>query len=57
VGSFTGPVFAGAVYDIMDSYRPAFLIVGLTALAAVPLVLAAGRPQRGVAKEAGGLEL
>ncbi|KPK22150.1 MAG: hypothetical protein AMJ76_00575 [Dehalococcoidia bacterium SM23_28_1] len=55
VGSFTGPIFAGAIYDIMDSYRPAFLIAGLAALVAVPLVLAAGKPQRGVAREAGGL--
>ncbi len=55
VGAFAGPIFAGVVYDVVDSYRPAFLIVGLTALVAVPLVLAAGRPQREVAKEAGGL--
>jgi len=55
VGAFAGPIFAGAVYDVMDSYRPAFLIVGLAALVAVPLVLAAGKPQREVAKEAGGL--
>lgn len=55
VGSFAGPIFAGAVYDVMDSYRLAFLIVGLAALVAVPLVLAAGKPQREVAKEAGGL--
>jgi sugar phosphate permease len=54
VGSFTGPVFAGAIYDIMDSYRAAFLIVGLAALVAVPAVLAAGRPQIEGAKEAGG---
>ena len=55
VGAFAGPIFAGVVYDVVDSYRPAFLIVGLTALVAVPLVLMAGRPQREVAKEAGGL--
>jgi sugar phosphate permease len=44
VGSFTGPIFAGVIYDIVDSYRPAFLIVGLAALVAVPIVLAAGKP-------------
>jgi sugar phosphate permease len=55
VGAFAGPIFAGVVYDVVDSYRPAFLIVGLTALVAVPLVLMAGKPQRALAKEAGGL--
>jgi MFS family permease len=44
VGAFAGPIFAGVVYDVVDSYRPAFLIVGLTALVAVPLVLMAGKP-------------
>ena len=56
VGSFTGPIFAGAMYDIMDSYRPAFLIVGLAALLAAPAVLMAGKPQTGVSKAAGGPE-
>jgi sugar phosphate permease len=44
-GSFTGPVFAGAIYDVTDSYRLAFLIVGLAVLVACPTVLAASRPQ------------
>ena len=44
VGNFAGPIFAGAVYDITDTYRPAFLILGLAALAAAPLVLMAGKP-------------
>ena len=57
VGAFAGPIFAGAVYDVMGSYRLAFLIVGLAALVAVPLVLMAGKPQREVAKEAGGFEV
>jgi sugar phosphate permease len=55
VGAFAGPIFAGVVYDVADTYRPAFLIVGLTALVAVPLVLMAGKPRTEVAKEAGGL--
>ncbi len=45
VGSFTGPIFAGVIYDVTDSYRLAFLIVGLVVLVAVPAVLAAGRPR------------
>jgi sugar phosphate permease len=56
VGSFTGPIFAGVIYDVMDSYRLAFLIVGLAVLAAVPLVLMAGRPQTEAASVAGGSE-
>jgi len=44
VGAFAGPIFAGVVYDVVDSYRPAFLIVGLASLVAVPLVLMAGKP-------------
>ncbi len=53
VGSFTGPIFAGVIYDAVDSYRPAFLIVGLAVLAAVPAVLAAGKPQTERARVAG----
>jgi MFS family permease len=53
VGSFVGPIFAGAVYDITDSYRPGFLIVGMAAMVAVPVVLMAGRPQTEAAKVAG----
>jgi MFS family permease len=56
VGSFTGPIFAGVIYDVMDSYRPAFLVVALAVLAAVPLVLAAGGPQTEAASVAGGPE-
>jgi sugar phosphate permease len=44
VGSFTGPIFAGVIYDVTDSYRLAFLIVALAVLVAVPAVLAAGKP-------------
>ena len=53
VGSVFGPIFAGAVYDITGGYRPAFLIVGLVALTAVPLVLMAGRSQKELARAAG----
>ncbi len=54
VGAFAGPIFAGAIYDIMDTYRPAFLVVGLAALVAAPAVLMVGKPQREVNKAAGG---
>jgi len=44
LGTFAGPVFAGVVYDMMDSYRPAFLLMTFTTMAAVPAVLMMGRP-------------
>ena len=43
LGGFTGPIFAGVVYDAMDSYRPAFLVVGLCAFAASLAVGMMGR--------------
>jgi len=52
LAAFAGPIFAGAVYDMMDTYRPAFLIMGLAALAAAPAVLMTRKPQTEVAKEA-----
>ena len=40
VGGIIGPVFAGAVYDAGESYRPAFVVLGIIAMAsAVGLVL------------------
>lgn len=45
LGVFGGPIFAGAVYDTVDSYRPAFVLMTLTTMAAVPAVLAMGRPR------------
>lgn len=57
VGSVIGPIFAGAVYDMMDTYRPAFMIVGLASLAAAPAVLMAGRPPTEAAKKAGAREV
>ena len=44
LGGFIGPLFAGAVYDAVDSYRPAFLLMTLTTMAAVPAILMMGRP-------------
>ncbi len=38
------PVFAGWMFDVADSYRPAFIILGLLALAAPPLMLSIRRP-------------
>jgi MFS family permease len=54
LGTFIGPVFAGAVYDMMDSYRPAFFLMTLTTMAAVPAVLMMGRPPAWRAGEAAG---
>jgi len=51
-----GPIFAGAVYDTLDTYRPAFLIMGLAALAAAPAVLMTRRRPTEGAKAAGYLE-
>ena len=44
IGAFGGPVFAGVVYDMADSYRPAFLLMTFTTMAAVPAILMIGRP-------------
>ena len=43
LGAFGGPVCAGVVYDAMDSYRPAFFLMTLTTMAAVPTILMMGR--------------
>jgi sugar phosphate permease len=43
LGAFAGPVFAGVVYDATDSYRPAFLLMTFTTMAAVPAILMMGR--------------
>ncbi len=45
LGGFLGPILAGAVYDMVDSYRPAFLVMALAALTAVVLVQMMGRPR------------
>jgi len=44
LGGLAGPVFAGWVYDMTESYRLAFLILAAGSLLAVPLVLSAGKP-------------
>ncbi|MGQ9572302.1 MAG: MFS transporter [Dehalococcoidia bacterium] len=44
LASFTGPIFAGAVYDMVDSYRSAFLLLAIAALAAGLAVMMMGRP-------------
>jgi OFA family oxalate/formate antiporter-like MFS transporter len=43
LGAIAGPIFAGAVYDVVDSYRPAFLLLALAAFTAVVLVQMMGR--------------
>jgi MFS family permease len=53
LGAFAGPVFAGVVYDVMDSYRPAFFLMTFTTMAAVPAILMMGRVPAW-AKEAAG---
>jgi len=55
-GGFTGPIFAGAVYDAVDSYRPAFLLLALAALTAAVLVQMIGRPPAWGAEAAGARE-
>jgi len=45
LGGFIGPIFAGAVYDTVDSYRPAFLLLAFSAFIAVVLVQMMGRPR------------
>lgn len=44
IGGFVGPIFAGAVYDAMGSYRPAFVVLALVTFAAALAVAMMGRP-------------
>jgi MFS family permease len=47
IGTLLGmvsPVFAGAMLDVTGSYRIAWVILGLVAVAAVPLILLARPP-------------
>jgi MFS family permease len=43
LAGFAGPIFAGGVYDMADSYRPAFLILGLAAVSAALGIAIMGR--------------
>jgi sugar phosphate permease len=43
LGGFTGPILAGGVYDVLDSYRPAFFVLALASFAAVVLIQMIGR--------------
>ncbi len=45
VGSMLGPVVAGWICDVTGSYRPAFLLLAVVSLAAIPAILAARRPR------------
>jgi MFS family permease len=45
LGGFLGPILAGVVYDGVDSYRPAFLVMALAALTAAVLIQMMGRPR------------
>ncbi|KPK22152.1 MAG: hypothetical protein AMJ76_00585 [Dehalococcoidia bacterium SM23_28_1] len=44
LGGFVGPVLAGAAYDVMDTYRPAFLLVALITCGGALVILMMGRP-------------
>jgi len=43
LGGFVGPILAGAVYDVMDSYRPAFVLLTLTTCSGALVILMMGR--------------
>ncbi len=45
-----GPIFVGVSFDILDTFRPAFLILAVILIAAVPLTLTLERPERVAAK-------
>jgi MFS family permease len=45
VGTVVGPVFVGWMYDVLESYRLAFMITAFISLAAIPLVLSIPRPR------------
>lgn len=53
LGSVIGPIFAGWVHDTADTYRPAFVILGLITLAAAPAMLMVARPRAEVVEGAG----
>jgi sugar phosphate permease len=53
LGGFIGPIFAGGVYDAVDSYRPAFLVMALAALIAAVVIQMMGRPRASAREPAG----
>jgi MFS family permease len=40
IGTIVSPIFAGWMFDLVDSYRPAFIILAAGTLFAVPVVMA-----------------
>jgi sugar phosphate permease len=44
LGGFMGPIFAGAVYDVMESYRLAFFLLALISCIGAVVILMMGRP-------------
>jgi len=44
LGGLAGPVFAGWMYDMTESYRLAFVVLSVGSLLAVPLVLSVPKP-------------
>jgi sugar phosphate permease len=45
LGGFIGPILAGGVYDVVESYRPAFLVLALGSLLAAVVIQMIGRPR------------
>jgi MFS family permease len=39
IGTMTSPLLAGRIYDLLGSYRPAWLIMALAIFASIPLAL------------------
>jgi sugar phosphate permease len=52
LAAFVGPIFAGGIYDVLDSYRPAFFVLALGALGAALAVAMIGRPRPWAAEAA-----
>jgi MFS family permease len=50
VGTIVAPLFAGWMFDLLNNYRPAFVILAILTLAAVPLILTANRQREKVAE-------
>lgn len=45
IGSVSGPIFVGAMYDVVGDYRPAFLTTAVAALLAVPAIILTPMPR------------